>query len=123
MILLKYLFTTQKVQVNMDSTKCVICYENKAELFCVDCKQSSGVCWRCYMTLNKNKYGEDGEYAEPINCVICKKYMDYAAFVYSFNMDVDDLECLLWNVPEEKRYKLRDLVGDNSDILIPKHER
>lgn len=111
----------------MDSTNCVICYEKKATKFCGECKQSSGVCGSCYMTLNANKYGpEDGwtEYAEPINCVICKKNMDYAALVSAFNMDADDLEELFDGLPEEKKYNLRDLVSNNAylgyeDVLDP----
>ena len=98
----------------MDSTNCVICYENKADYFCVECKQSSGVCSNCYITLNQNKYGRYGEYAEPINCVICKKNMDYAALVSAFQMDADDLEGLLDGLPEEKKYGLRDLVSNNA---------
>lgn len=100
----------------MDNTKCVICYDSKAEYFCTDCRQSSGLCHACHHTIGYRKYVRNEEvahafYAEPINCVICKKNMDYAATVKAFNLDIDELENL--DVPE----KLAELVSKNSNIL------
>ena len=61
----------------MDSSKCVVCFEEKAKNFCIDCKQSSGLCHSCYMDISQRT--DDSSYV-PINCVICKKKMNYSSF-------------------------------------------
>ena len=107
--------TEQSNQFKMDTMKCVICYDHKASMFCGNCKQSSGVCGECYMTINTNEYGECGDYCEPIKCVICKSRMHYAALVSAFEMDVyEGIEMQMQGIPEEKAEKLADLLSDNA---------
>jgi hypothetical protein len=107
---------------NIDGVKCVVCLENQADRFCSTCKKASGVCFDCYLQLNEDTYGgigNGGEYYEAIECVICNEEMHHANLMQVLNMDIlsgDGVENFEDYVSEEKRYKLLEIVYENSNL-------
>ena len=92
----------------MDSSKCVVCFESKAKNFCIDCKQSSGICHSCYMDISQRT--DDSSYV-PINCVICKKKMNYSLIVNfcEFDMMTAGENTLIHTGNDDKNERLSEI--------------
>ena len=68
------------MSIRFDQLECVVCYEKIGHAFCIDCKQSSAICYTCideYQTSNGHN---------EIDCVVCRKPMTYQKLV-------DELDC------------------------------
>jgi len=93
---------------SFESTRCVICYENKAKHFCIGCKKSSGVCCSCYNDwedVNNTCYAS-------MPCPICKIPMEYARLNFRFNFDIESGYGLATDryFSYQKKEKLEDIV-------------
>ena len=94
-----------------DSTRCVICYENKAKWFCIDCKSSSGVCNSCYNDWDDVMFNEGAiESYLPMPCPVCKIPMRYSKLNFMFNFDLMSAGELFMVCNERKKEKLVDIV-------------
>lgn len=96
---------------SFDASRCVICFEKKAQHFCIDCKKSSGVCDSCYNHWDCSLDFECGSYNK-MPCPICKTPMRYALLNFMFKFDLDDGSGLDIDsyFSYEKKEKLEDIV-------------
>jgi len=100
----------------MENTECVICYDEKAVMFCPNCKKSSGTCLSCFddwngMNYNNNWNMMDEEDWKPLPCPICKNKMEYSNMTYRFNLKIEEGEF------EELSPELNKIIIDNADIF------
>lgn len=97
-----------------ETARCVICYENKAQHFCIDCKSSSGVCDDCYNDWDNIQQVETISPYNEMPCPICKTPMEYALLNFMFKFEIECGNGL--NIDSyysyQKREKLEDIVYD-----------
>lgn len=73
----------------MDTAQCVVCYDEKAIRFCVNCKCASGLCGRCYAHIEEEHENRHGCFYAPIPCVICKRNMNWTSIVRMLEFDIE----------------------------------